>query len=76
MNVLYNTVSIDQIGYSSLVVQISDRLAFIGNKRERYAVFSSKFLVGLNGVVAYTQHLGVEAFKAFDVFLEGLQFAF
>jgi hypothetical protein len=27
--------------------------------------------VGLNGVVTYTQNLGVQVFKARDVFLEG-----
>jgi hypothetical protein len=31
-----------------------------------------KFFVGLNRVVTYTQNLGVQVFKAFDVFLEGL----
>jgi hypothetical protein len=32
--------------------------------------------MGLNGVIAYTQNLGVQVFKASDIFLEGLQFPF
>lgn len=31
--------------------------------------------MGLNAVAAYTQNLGVKAFKAGNIFLEGLEFA-
>jgi hypothetical protein len=32
--------------------------------------------MGLNRVITYTQNLGVQVFKAFDIFLEGLQLPF
>jgi len=72
LNVLYNAISIYQKRYPSFAVQISDRLVSVGNERKSYAVFLSKSFVGLNGVITYTQNLGVQVFKAFDIFLEGL----
>jgi hypothetical protein len=76
LNVLYDAVSIDQECYPSFAVQISDRLVSIGNKRKGYTVFLGKFFMGLNRVITYTQNLGVQVFKAFDIFLEGLQLPF
>jgi hypothetical protein len=32
--------------------------------------------MGLNRVITHTQNLGVQVFKAFDIFLEGLQLRF
>ena len=76
LNVSYNAFFIDQISYPPFVVQLSYRLVFVGNQRERNSIFFCKFFVGLNAVTAYTQNLGVQVFKAFYIFLEGLQFAF
>jgi hypothetical protein len=73
---LYNAVSIDKERYPSFAVQISDRLVSVGNKRKGYTVFLGKFFMGLNRVITYTQNLGVQVFKAFDIFLEGLQLPF
>jgi hypothetical protein len=71
LNVSYNAFFIDQEGYPATAVQNSNSLFGIGNKWKDYTVFFGKFLVGLNGVVTYTQNLGVQVFKALDVFLKG-----
>jgi hypothetical protein len=73
---LYNAVFIDQERYPAFAVELSGRFIFVGDKRERYTIFLNKFLVGLNGIVTYTQYLGIEAFKFLNILLEGLQFAF
>ena len=76
LNVLYDAVFIDQKRYPSFAVKISDRLVSVGNERKGYTVFLGKFFMGLNRVITYTQNLGVQVFKAFDIFLEGLQLRF
>jgi hypothetical protein len=68
---LYNAFFIYQEGYPAAAVQSSNSLFGIGNERKGNTVFFGKFFVGLNGVVTYTQNLGVQVFKARDVFLEG-----
>jgi len=73
---LYNAVFIDQERYPAFAIELSDRFVFVGDKRERNTVFFNKFLVGLDGIVTYTQYLGIEAFKFLNILLEGLQFSF
>jgi hypothetical protein len=72
LNVSYNAIFIDQECYSAAAVQNSNSLLGIGNKRKGYTVFFGKFFVGLNGVVTYTQNLGVQVFKARDPFQTGV----
>ncbi len=76
LNITDNAVLIDQVGYPAAVVQFPDCIIFVNYEREGDAVLFGKFFVGLNGVGTHTQDLGVQTFKALDVFLKGLQFPF
>lgn len=76
LNIADHAASIDQKGYSAGAVKVTDRIIFIGNKREGNTVLLAKFFVCCQAVAAYTQDLGAEAFKFFDIFLEGLELPF
>jgi hypothetical protein len=76
LNVLDNAVLVDQERYPAFAVKFPDRFIFIRDKRERNVVFFGKFFMCSDAVITYTQYLGVETFKFFNILLEGLQFAF
>ena len=74
LDVLDDAIFVDKIGDPSPTITFLDRFICIGNERKADAVFSCKFLVGLQAVSADPDDLCVHFFKFFQNPLEVKKF--